>query len=82
MEHIGYDWGVRKSTVCESIKWVEDTLVKDGTFRLPGKKALRGSDDGIEYIVVDVTESPIERPKKNSENITVERKSGTLSKHR
>jgi hypothetical protein len=82
MEHIGYDWGVKKSTVCESIKWVEDTLIKEGTFRLPGKKALRESGDTIECIVVDVTESPIERPKKNSENITAERKSGTRSKHR
>jgi hypothetical protein len=41
MEHIGYDWNVTKSTVCESIKWVADTLVKDATFSLPGKKARR-----------------------------------------
>jgi hypothetical protein len=63
MEHIGCDYGVRKSTVCESIQWVEDTLTKDGTFRLPGKKTLKGVPDGIKFIVVDVTESTIERPK-------------------
>jgi hypothetical protein len=64
MESIGADYGVRKSTVCESIQWVENTLAKDKTFNLPGKKALKEASDAIEYIVVDVTESPIQRPKK------------------
>ena len=64
MESIGADYGVRKSTVCESIQWVEDTLAKDKTFKLPGKRALKESSDTIEYIVIDVTESPIQRPKK------------------
>jgi hypothetical protein len=63
MESIGADYGVRKSTVCESIQWVEDTLAKDKTFKLPGKKVLKKSSDTIEIIVVDVTESPIQRPK-------------------
>jgi hypothetical protein len=64
MESIGNDYGVSKSTVCETIQWVEDTLEKDKTFRLPGKKVLKKADDTIQYIVVDVTESPIQRPKK------------------
>jgi hypothetical protein len=42
---------------------VEDTLVKDGTFALPGKKALKRKSGTLQYIVVDVTESPINRPK-------------------
>ena len=46
---------------------LRDTLIKDGTFSLPGKKALV-EDDSIEVILVDVTECPIERPKKNKEN--------------
>jgi len=65
MESIGFDYGVCKSTVCESIQWVEDTLDKDGAFKLPGKKVLEDAANGIEYIVVDVTESPIQRPKNN-----------------
>jgi hypothetical protein len=77
MEHIGYDWGVRKSTVFESIKWVEETLVKDGAFKLPGKKVLKENNTGIEYIVVDVTESPIERPQKNRRNTIPGRKNDT-----
>ena len=65
MESIGFEYGVSKSTVCESIQWVENSLDKDGSFKLPGKKVLEDAANGIEYIVVDVTESPIQRPKKN-----------------
>ena len=65
MESIGADYGVSKSTVCESIQWVENTLTEDKTFKLPGKKVLKKTSDAIEYIIVDVTESPIQRPKKD-----------------
>jgi hypothetical protein len=64
MESIGADFGVRKSTVCESIQWVENTIAKDKTFKLPGKKVLKETSDTIQYMIVDVTESPIQRPKK------------------
>jgi hypothetical protein len=64
MESIGADFGVSKSTVCQTIQWVENTLVKDTTFRLPDKRILKKAEGSIEYIVVDVTESPIQRPLK------------------
>jgi hypothetical protein len=63
MDSIAAEYGVCKGTVCLTIQWVEDTLVKDGTFALPGKKVLKRKSDAIQYIVVDVTESPINRPK-------------------
>ena len=44
--------------------WGEHTLIKSGMFRLPGKKA-RLADNDREAVIVDGTESPIERPKKN-----------------
>ena len=46
------------------IRWVEDTLVKDGTFTLPEYKALLKSDIDYEVVLIDATESPIEGPKK------------------
>ena len=64
MESIGAEYGVSKSTICESIQWVENTLEKDKAFKLPDKKVLKKASDSIEYMVVDVTESPIHRPKK------------------
>jgi hypothetical protein len=65
MDSIAAEYGVCKGTVCLSIQWVEDTLVKDGTFALPGKKVLKRKSSLIQYVVVDVTESPINRPKKD-----------------
>jgi len=65
MDSIAAEYGVCKGTICLSIQWVEDTLTKDGMFALPGKKVLKRKSASIEYIVVDVTESPINRPKNN-----------------
>jgi predicted DNA-binding protein YlxM (UPF0122 family) len=65
MDSIAAEYGVCKGTVCLSIQRVEDTLVKDGTFALPGKKKLKRKPASIRYVVVDVTESPINRPKEN-----------------
>jgi predicted DNA-binding protein YlxM (UPF0122 family) len=77
MESIGADYGVCKSAVCDAIQWVEDTLAKERTFRLPDKKVLKRKASSIEYIVVDVTESPINRPKKTRKSGIPERKSVT-----
>ena len=65
MDSIAVKYGVCKGTVCLSIQWVEDTLVKDGTFKLRGKKALKRKSALIKTAVVDVTENPINRPKEN-----------------
>ena len=55
---------------------MEDTLIKDGTFSLPGRKAPLKSDKEYEVILVDATESPIERPKKSKDATILERKNG------
>src|SRR5215510_10929323 len=64
MDSIAAEYGVCKGSICLAIQWVEDTLVEDGAFALPGKRALKRKSASIQYIVVDVTESPINRPKK------------------
>jgi len=74
--HIGGSYGVSESYAYKVIRWVEDTLIKSGKFSLPGKKTLLKSDE-YEIVLVDVAETPIERPKKGSENGTRERKSDT-----
>ena len=75
MFELGFEFGLAKSTVHDNIVWVEDVLIQSGRFALPGKKALL-NDDGTEIVLVDVTESPIERPQKNRGNTTqVKRKS-------
>jgi hypothetical protein len=77
MESIGADYGVSKSTVCESIQWVENTLAKDKTFKLPGKKVLKETSDTIQYMIVDATESPIQRPKKGQKEYYSGKKNAT-----
>jgi hypothetical protein len=74
--HIGSSWGLSESAVCRLIQKVERLLMDSGQFRLPGKKQLYQNTYSWEVVVVDVTESPIERPKKNSEPITVVKRSG------
>jgi hypothetical protein len=78
--HVGQSYGVSESAAYRNIRWVEDTLIADGTFSLPGRKALLSNDMSYEVVVIDGTESPIERPKKNNENITREKRNGTPSK--
>jgi hypothetical protein len=68
--HIAASYGIAESNIYQTIKWVEDTLIKDGTFSLPGKKALLSSNIEYEVVYIDATETPVERPKKNSGNIT------------
>jgi len=72
---LGFSYDVAESTAHDITVWVEDVLIKSGLFALPGKKALL-EDEEIEIVLVDVMESPIERPKKNRNNtIPVEGKS-------
>jgi hypothetical protein len=80
--HIGMSYGIAESTVCEIIKDLEQILIKDKRFHLPGKKELYQSDNQIKVIVVDVTESPIERPKKNSGAITRVNVNDTPKRHK
>lgn len=63
--HVSQSYGVSESTAYDTIKWIEDTLIKHPDFALPGKKALLKSDVEYEVILIDATETPIERPKKN-----------------
>ena len=75
-DRIAFDYSVGKSAICKSVAWVESVLIKDKRFQLPNKKELGKTE--FEVILVDCTESPIQRPKKNSENITPANKNGIL----
>ncbi len=77
MEHIAYDFGVVKSTISDTIALVENTLIQDDRFHLPGKKALVSKENAGRTFVVDVTESPIGRPKKSKRNGIRVKKSDT-----
>lgn len=64
--HIGHSYGVSESTASRNIPWCEDTLIKRGAFTLPGKKVLVPSDRTYEIVLIDATETPVERPQKTA----------------
>lgn len=74
--HIGTTYGISESTVFNIIKWVESVLIKDSSFRLPGRKAL--FTEMTECILIDATECPIERPKKARSIIIQAKRRGIL----
>ena len=73
--HMGKHYGLSESTAYKTLRWVEDTLIKSGAFSLPGRKALLKSQMNYEVVLVDATETPIQRPKKNRGAFIQERKS-------
>lgn len=77
---IAQSYGISEATVCRTIRKVEDALVSSKKFRLPGKKALQPSDTIFEVVLVDVSEQPIERPKKAKKRTTAAKRSDTLRK--
>jgi hypothetical protein len=62
---LGHDWGVHESSACRISRRVEEALIRSGKFKLPGKKQLK-SEVSFEVVLVEVAESPVERPKKTA----------------
>jgi hypothetical protein len=75
--HTSQSYGVSESSAYKTIKWVEDTLIKHPDFSLPGRKALLKSDMNYEVVLIDATETPIERPKKDKNIITQAKRKST-----
>lgn len=80
--HIAGSYNISEATVCRTINSVEDALMRSGEFRLPGKKVLQASDTLIEVVLVDVSEQPIERPKKSKNGTTAAKRSVIHKKHK
>lgn len=74
--HVASSYGVSESSCYRNIIWIEDILIKHPDFALPGRKALVKSDVDYEVVLIDATETPIERPKKSKNIITQEKRKG------
>ena len=72
--HLGATWGVNESTAYRIIQKIENILIQAPQLRLPGKKRLIQDDFPLETVVIDVSETPIERPKKNKRAIIAARR--------
>ena len=78
--HVASSFGVSEATVCRTVKKVENALLKDKRFHLPGKKALHDGSLDLTVIVVDASEQRIERPQKNSAGSTPAKRKATPRK--
>jgi hypothetical protein len=65
--HTATNYGISESVAFKIIRWIEDTLIKHPDFALPGRKALLKTDMEYNVVLVDSSETPIERPKKKFE---------------
>jgi hypothetical protein len=65
--HMGIDYGISEGQASKVVRDVESILIKSGKFSLPSKRVLYEADNEIEFIIIDATESPIQRPKKSKE---------------
>lgn len=79
--HIATKHHISESACFRNCVWIEDILIKAKEFKLPNKKEFLNNLE-IEVVVVDGSESPIQRPKKSKGNTTQERKRGIPSKLR
>jgi len=76
--HISIDFGIHEYSASRIIRKVEDVLIDSGKFDLPKKLPSRVDDDiNWSVVIVDATETPIERPKKTKEITTVTRRNNT-----
>lgn len=75
--HIAEAYGVSEATVCRVIVRLENAILRSGQFRLPGKKVLRQPEETLTIVVLDASESPVERPKKDNAAPIAARRSAT-----
>jgi len=69
LAHMGIDYGISEGQGSKVVRDVESVLIKSGEFSLPSKRVLYEADNEINFIIIDATESPIQRPKKNKRGI-------------
>jgi hypothetical protein len=53
--HVAQAYGLSDSECWRTIRWIEDTLIQSGVFRLPGRKALLADGATFDVILIDAT---------------------------
>jgi len=83
-KHIGVDYGVSESTAHYIVTKIEKILIKEPQFHLKTLKHTIPTDNAndIDIVVVDVTESECERPKKSKKDIIQVKRKNIPKKHK
>jgi hypothetical protein len=74
--HIASEYGISESACWRNCIWIEDVLIKSNQFKLPNRKKPI-TDIDIEAIIIDATESPIQRPQKKTEALLLREEKAT-----
>jgi hypothetical protein len=64
--HISKCYSISEMHCWRVVTQTERILLQNKLFHLPGKKALHKEENNFEVVVLDVSEHPIERPKKTA----------------
>ncbi|UZQ30592.1 MAG: transposase family protein [Spiroplasma phoeniceum] len=81
--HLGKNFGISEANCYRNIKWIEDILIKHPDFQqVACKKALISYYFNDKTIIIDATETPIQRPKKDKNNLILVKRKNTLLKHK
>ena len=67
---------LHESTANRIITRIEDALISSGKFSLPKRREVEETQWTV--VLIDVTESPIEKPKKRSDVTSAEKSNATL----
>ena len=73
--HIAASYGLHESTANRIITRIEDVLIASGKFSLPKRREVEETEWTV--VLIDVTETPIEKPKKRSDVTLAEKSSAT-----
>ncbi len=73
--HVALSYGIHETTATRIISKVEQALIASGRFSLSKKQSLLAPEQEWVVVLIDSTETPIERPKKSSDITTVVRRS-------
>ena len=69
LQHLCIDYGISEGQASKTVRDVEKVLIISGQFSLPSKRVLHDAENSIEFIIVDATESQIQRPKKTKKTL-------------
>ena len=74
--HVATSYDISEAQCFRIVRKLESILVGNKLFHLPGRKSLQ-NDNQWEVVVIDVGESPVERPKKSNGNTIQEKRKNT-----
>lgn len=75
--HVAMSYSIHESTAQRIVTRIEDELLASGKFSLPKKQDLLEAGHDLVVVIVDSTETPIERPKKSKSATTAVRRNAT-----